>query len=167
MSSGTLLQVNRSRGGLPKRAVSGVVALSSDGVEGDWQRNREVHGGPDKAVLMLAIEVVRDLAAKGFPVAAGSLGENLTVEGLDPSLWRHGQRYRIGATAVIELTKLRQPCVNLNRYGPAIKQEIYDLRCKDGDYTSPYWARGGFYARVIQIGLVAAGVPVVLESDIA
>lgn len=165
--TGTLLQVNRSKGGLPKRPVSGVVMLDSNGIEGDWQRDRLHHGGPNRAVLMLAAEVLDDLAGKGFPVVAGSLGENLTVQGLDPVLWRMGQRYRIGATALIELTKLRTPCVNLNRYGPLIKKEVYDDRCHEGDFTSPHWARGGFYARVIESGLVAAGVPVILESDIA
>jgi MOSC domain-containing protein YiiM len=165
--TGTLLQVNRSKGGLPKRAVAGIVTLDSAGIEGDWQRDRRHHGGPNQAVLMIAVEVLEDLAARGFPVIAGSLGENLTLRGLDPTLWRMGQRYRIGETAVIELTRLRQPCANLNRYGAPIRQEIYDELCQAGDFTSPRWARGGFYARVVETGLIAAGVPVILESDIA
>ena len=165
--SGTLLQINRSRGGIPKLPVSGLVTIDEAGVEGDWQTNRKVHGGPDKAVLMIAAQVIRALAGQGFPIIPGSLGESLTVEGLDPHLWRAGQRYRIGETAVIELTKLRQPCATLDRYGPPIKKEIYDAQCRDGDVLAPHWAYGGFYARVLHAGLIAAGAPVVLESDIA
>src|SRR5688572_18516648 len=45
---GTIVQVNVSGGGMPKRAVSGGVRVTVDGVEGDWQRNRKYHGGPNR-----------------------------------------------------------------------------------------------------------------------
>ena len=167
MSEGVLRQISRSDGGLPKRAVAGPVMVGREGVEGDRHRNRRVHGGPDKAVLMIAGEFVDGLAARGFPVCAGALGENFTVSGLDPHMWRAGQRYRVGQDAVIELTKLRTPCANLNAYGPATKAELYDAACKAGDITSPCWANGGFYARVIRPGMIQAGDAVVLESDVA
>src|SRR5579862_1967080 len=93
---GTLIQINRSNGGLPKRAVASSVLIGADGVEADRHRNMLVHGGPDKAVLMVAAEFIDALAARGFPVSYGALGENLTVAGFDPHLWRAGQRYRIG-----------------------------------------------------------------------
>jgi MOSC domain-containing protein YiiM len=154
MSHGTLLQINRSNGGMPKRAIEGPVAIGSLGVEGDVQRNTMVHGGPDQAVLMIASESIADLVANGFPVYAGALGENLTVSGLDPESWRAGQRYRVGGEVVIELTKLRKPCLNLDVYGPAIKAEL--LR----------GARGGYYARVIRTGFAVAGEAVTLESSV-
>ncbi len=72
-----------------------------------------IHGGPKQAVLMASAEVIDDLAARGFPVYYGAIGENLTVSGLDPHMWRAGQRYRVGMDAVIELTKRRTPCLNL------------------------------------------------------
>jgi MOSC domain-containing protein YiiM len=165
--TGVLAQINRSNGGLPKLPVPTPVMLNRDGIEGDRQRNLQLHGGPDKAVLMIAAESVDSLIARGFRVFYGALGENLTVSGLDPHLWRPGQRYRLGADAVIELTTLRKPCINLDVYGPPIKPELYDVRCKDGDIASPYWAHGGFYARVIHPGLLFHGVPIILESDVA
>lgn len=164
---GVLQQINRSNGGMPKRAIPHPVMLNSEGVEGDRQRNLQVHGGPAKAVLMIAAELIDALAARGFPIYYGAMGENLTVSGLDPHQWRAGQRYRIGADAVIELTKLRTPCINLDVYGPPIKAEIYDAQCKAGDVASPRWAHGGFYARVIHGGLLFPGAPVILESDAA
>jgi MOSC domain-containing protein YiiM len=165
--SGALRQVNRSNGGLPKFAIPSPVMLHSDGVESDRHRNPQVHGGPDKAVLIMAAELIDSLAARGFPVFYGALGENLTISGLDPHQWRSGQRYRIGTHAVIELTMLRTPCTNLDVYGPPMKSALYDARCSSGDITSPRWANGGFYARVIRPGLLFSGAPVILESDVA
>jgi len=163
---GRLVQISRSNGGMPKRAVAGPVAIGREGVEGDRHLNPKYHGGPDKAVLMIAEELVESLASRGFPVYAGALGENFTVRGFDPNLWRAGQRYRVGNDVVIELTTLRQPCLNLNVYGPEIKAELYDAQCKKDDVDSPKWALGGFYARVIRPGITIAGVPVVHESDV-
>jgi MOSC domain-containing protein YiiM len=164
---GLLKQVSRSNGGLPKRAVPQPVFMDSTGVAGDRHRDLKHHGGPDKAVLMIAAELIDALAGRGFPVYYGSLGENLTVSGLDPHLWRAGQRYRIGEDAVIELTKLRTPCANLHVYGPPIKAELYDAQCDADDVTSRHWAHGGFYARVVRPGLLNPGAPVTLQSDLA
>ena len=141
--------------------------MSDAGVEGDRQRNLKVHGGPNKAVLMVSAEFLDELAGIGYPVVYGSLGENLTVAGLDRTLWRQGQLYRVGPDAVIELTTLRSPCLNLDVFGPAIKRELYDLHCRAGDVTSPNWAKGGFYARVVRSGLVMEGAAVELVSDVA
>jgi MOSC domain-containing protein YiiM len=165
--TGILKLINRSPGGLPKRAVHGPVMLSEISVEGDRWRNPVIHGGPKKAVLMASAEFIDELAARGFPVFYGAIGENLTVSGLDPHMWRPGQRYRLGKEAVIELTTLRTPCLNLDVYGPAIKSELYDAQCKAGNIASPRWAHGGFYARVIRPGMIQAGDAVILESDIA
>lgn len=167
MPSGILEQINRSPGGLPKRAILGPVQLTEAGVEGDWQRNRKFHGGPDKAVLMIAAEVLDDLTALGFQVSAGSLGENLTVSGLNPAHWRSGQRYGIGEDCVIELTTLRVPCDQLTPFGNRIQAELYDAKCKAGNPESPLWARGGFYARVVHGGLLVPGARVELLSDMA
>jgi len=160
---GRLLQINTSKGGLPKVPVAEPVQLSHVGVPGDMQRNLKYHGGPDKAVLMLASEVLDELRAKGFPVVAGSLGENLTVAGIDPKNWRSGQRWRVG-DAVIELTTLRQPCKHLYPYGTKIGKELWQKGAVPG---SEVWGFGGFYARVVQAGEIAEGAPVLLVSDVA
>jgi len=165
--TGRLVQINRSPGGLPKRPVEGPLMVTREGLEGDRHRNLKYHGGPNKAVLMIAAENLEELKDRGYRIVAGSLGENLTVEGLDFRRWRAGQRYRIGEDLVIELTTLRTPCLNLDVYDPAIKAELYDARCKAGNPDTPRWARGGFYARIVHEGLVVAGAPVTLESEMA
>jgi MOSC domain-containing protein YiiM len=134
--------------------VEGPVMVNFPGIEGDEHRNREIHGGPNKAVLMIASEKLDELVAKGFPVYPGALGENLTVRGLDPREWHTGQRFRIGDQVVVELTKLRQPCVNLHVYGRPIVKELLDAENKPG----------GFYARVIVPGPISPGLAIIEQT---
>jgi len=163
--TGRIIQINISGGGMPKRAIASG-NLTTAGFEGDSWAHPQLHGGPGKAVLMIAGETVELLRAKGFPVYPGALGENLTTEGLLPARWRMGQQYMVGE-AIIELTTLREPCSGLNVYGPSIKKEIYDSLVKAGNPDTPRWALGGFYARVVHPGLVFPGTVISLLSELA
>ena len=153
---GTIVQLSTSLGGLPKRAVSGGRFISFDGVEGDRQAHPEIHGGEIQAVLIIAAEVVDQLVEKGYPVFYGALGENLTTRGIKICDLRIGDQLRAGG-ATLEITKPRSPCLQLDVYGPAIKQEIYDTLVKKRDPSSPHWGMSGFYTRVITPGPVGAG----------
>ena len=106
---------------------------------------------------------VREVMTQDCPVVDGNSNLQTFV---DEHLLRTGQRYRVGS-AVIELTKLRAPCATQDIYGPEIKREIYDKQVRDGDHTSPRWALGGFYAAVVQAGLVRVGDEIMLESEMA
>lgn len=155
---GIIHQVSVSRGGIPKLAVPASFAHPL-GLEGDDQRNKKYHGGPLQALLLVSLEDLDGLHAAGFPVSPGALGENLTITGVDFRQLRAGMRFRAGA-AVIELTKLRQPCATLDIYriaGQRIQPLLYDAQAKLGDPASPVWARGGFYAAVTQPGLIRQG----------
>lgn len=149
---GSIVGVNISRGGVPKHPIDEDF-LSPLGIEGDLHAHPQFHGGPRQAVLLICSEVIEELAAKGYPVYHGALGENLTIRGIDHRQLRSGQRFRAGQ-AVIELTKVRVPCNTLDVYGPAIKSEIYDSEVKAGNTTSPKWARSGFYAAVVETGAI-------------
>ncbi len=127
--------------------------ITAMGLAGDAHAHPNIHGGPLKAVLILASETVDELKAHGYPVFYGALGENLTTRGLDRRELRIGQQLRAGV-ALIEITKVRVPCATLDIYGPEIKNEIYDERVKAGDPASPRWGMSGFYARVLQPGAV-------------
>src|SRR3990170_6502019 len=109
MSDGRLLQVNVSPGGVPKRAVASA-RVTSAGVEGDRQRELTVHGGPHRAVSILGIEAIRRVAAEGHPIAPGTTGENLTVEGFDVSSLPPGTRLAIGDDVELELAEAAGPC---------------------------------------------------------
>ena len=162
---GTVVQINVSRGGLPKRPVTEAV-LTPLGLEGDAQAHPEIHGGPLQAVLLITAEVVDELTMRGYPIYYGAMGENLTTRGLDRRLLRVGQRFRVGS-ALIELTKVRGPCLQLDIYDPAIKPEVYDSQVKAGDTSSPRWAMSGFYAAVIHTGVIHANDIITLESELA
>ena len=149
---GIILQVNISRGGIPKHAVPEAV-ITPLGLEGDSCAHPNIHGGPNQALLLICSETIQHLAALGYPVFNGALGENITTAGLDRNSMRLGQRFRLGS-AMIELTKVRGPCSTLDVYGPSIQREIYDKSVKAGDTASPRWGMSGFYARVLQPGIV-------------
>jgi len=162
---GTIIQINISRGGVPKRPIpEGVVTPL--GLEGDLCAHPEIHGGPRQAVLLIAAETVDDLIARGYPLYYGALGENLTPRGLDRRQLRIGQRLRAGG-ALLEITKTRGPCSTLDVYGPTLQREIYDAKIKAGDHTSPRWGMSGFYASVIQPGPVRTNDIIVVESTLA
>jgi len=152
---GTIIQVSVSLGGLPKRAVSEGF-ISPAGLEGDVHAHSVIHGGPDKAILLIAAEVVDDLAVRGYPVFYGALGENLTTRGIRVRDLRIGDRIRAGG-ALLELTGPRGPCTALHIYGESIKKEIYDPAVKALDTASPRWGLSGFYASVLEPGPVGAG----------
>lgn len=149
---GTIVQINVSLGGLPKRATAEGF-ITPLGIAGDLHAHPAIHGGPDKAVLIIGSEVVDELAARGYPVFYGALGENLTTRGISVRDLRVGDQLRAGS-ALLEITEPRGPCSALIVYGESIKQEIYDTRVKARDAKSPRWGLSGFYARVLQPGLV-------------
>jgi len=152
---GTIIQVNVSRGGLPKGPVA-QARIGRTGLEGDAQAHPEVHGGPRKAVLLIAAEVVDELVARGYPVFYGALGENLTTRGLDLRGLKPGDRLRAGS-ATLEITRTRTPCGQLDVYGPALKADLYDAQVEAGDSGSPRWGWSGFYMSVVEEGVVAPG----------
>lgn len=158
-----IVQVSRSRGGVPKRGVPQAM-ITTLGLEGDAWAHPNIHGGPTQRILVIAAEVVDELAARNFPVFYGALGENLTVRGVALESLRAGQTWRAG-DAILELTKVRVPCATLDVYGPGIQREIYDAAVKRGDTTSPLWARSGFYASVRRPGMVSPGAPFELISE--
>ncbi len=162
--SASILQINVSPGGIPKRPIpSGVV--TSLGIVGDGHNNPQVHGGPRQAILIITSEGIDELKQQGFALYHGALGENLTTRGLDRRSLRIGQRYRIGEV-LLEITKVRSPCQTLNPY-PGIQKAIYDEDVKDGNHTSPRWCLSGAYASVLRAGTIRPGDSIQLLDEIA
>jgi MOSC domain-containing protein YiiM len=163
--SASVLQINVSPGGIPKRPIpAGVV--TSLGIAGDKQAHPLIHGGPRQAILIITSEGIDELKRQGFPLYHGALGENLTTRGLDRSWVRIGQRYRVG-TVLLEITKLRSPCETLSPYGPGIQNAVYDQEVKAGNPASPRWGLSGFYASVLQAGTIHPGDPIQLVDETA
>ena len=150
--TGSILQINISRGGIPKLPIP-EATVTRQGIQGDSCAHPQFHGGPNQALLLICSEAIAELQAKGYPLFHGALGENLTTVDLDRRQMRAGQRYRIGEV-FIELTRVRAPCATLDVYGPGLKAEIYDKQVKAGDPSSPRWAASGFYAAVVKPGVI-------------
>ncbi len=153
--TGSIVQINISPGGVPKRPIP-EAEVTPEGIRGDAWAHPQIHGGPNQAVLLITSEGLDELMAQGYPVFAGALGENLTTSGLDRRQMRLGQRFRIGEV-MLEITKMRSPCTTLDVYGPSIKQAVYDREVKAGDASSPRWGLAGFYLRVVHSGTVRPG----------
>jgi MOSC domain-containing protein YiiM len=156
-NTGIIFQINISNGGVPKLGLrrAQVAAL---GVEGDRQRNMQVHGGPDRALCLYSVERILSLQAEGHPIFPGSIGENLTLSGLDWSEVKPGVRIRLGSQVLIEVTSYTTPCNNIAEsftglnYG-RVSQNAF-----------PGWSR--LYSRVLQEGRLNVGdkVEIVREA---
>lgn len=150
--TGRLVQINVSAGGVPKRPVARgrVTAL---GLEGDAHRNAELHGSPDRALCLFALEQIEALRAEGHPVEPGALGENLTVAGLEWASIAPGDRFQVGERVVIEVTRFTHPCTNVRS---AFRGGHYG---RVSQTRHPGWSR--VYARVLAPGEIEPGDPIV------
>src|SRR4051812_40525961 len=79
---GRVVAVNTSRGGVPKLPLPEAY-VGELGLEGDEHRNMVSHGGPLRAVCLLAQEVIDRVRAEGNPIASGTTGENVTTQGIE------------------------------------------------------------------------------------
>jgi MOSC domain-containing protein YiiM len=73
-----------------------------------------------RQVHLIGAELFDELAASGFDVGAGMLGENIATRGIDLMALPLLTRLRIGADAVVELRGVRHPCVLLDRMMPGL-----------------------------------------------
>src|SRR4051812_23302941 len=106
---GVVASINVSDGGVPKRRVAGVQVFRS-GLQHDAQRNRKIHGGPDRAVCLYSLERIHGLQREGHPIDIGTAGENVTIEGLDWGLMAPGVKARLGKEVLLEITSFTNPC---------------------------------------------------------
>lgn len=67
-----------------------------------------------RQVHLIHAELHDELRAKGFEVTAGTMGENITTRDVDLLGLPTGARLHLGDEAVIEVTGLRAPCVQLD-----------------------------------------------------
>jgi MOSC domain-containing protein YiiM len=155
--NGHIFQLNCSDGGVPKLAVREAV-LTPTGLIGDRQAHPKIHGGPERALCLFALEHILALQAEGHPIYPGSVGENVTVAGLDWATLTPGQRLALGEEVLIEITSYAGPCQNIQ--ASFVDHEFKRISQK----IHPGQAR--LYARVLQTGRLAVGQTVrVLESN--
>lgn len=139
-----------SNGGVPKTPIP-EARVTRLGLEGDRQKNRKHHGGPDRALCLYSQERIEALRAEGHPIEPGSTGDNLTLVGVDWDAMVPGIRLRCG-TATLEVASYTVPCRTIRR---SFADERFVRISQD---LHPGWSR--VYARVLEEGTVRAGDPV-------
>lgn len=140
---------------IAKQVVGGPVQVYAEGLAGDEQGDRRVHGGPDKAVHWYASEhypLWRDeLGSRPILDAPGAFGENLSTRGVTEADICLGDRLRVGS-ALLEVSQARQPCWKLNdRFViPDMARRVQQT------------LRTGWYCRVLEPGSLQAGDAITL-----
>ncbi|MBM3449479.1 MAG: MOSC domain-containing protein [Armatimonadetes bacterium] len=79
-----------------------------------------------RQVHLIHAELHDELRAKGFVVAPGEMGENVTTRGIDLLALPAGTLLRLGDEAVLEVTGLRNPCSQLDNFQPGLMAAVLD-----------------------------------------
>ena len=133
-----------------KQARAGRIGITENGITGDEQADRRVHGGPEMAVHLYPLDhsefwrkTIGDHELLDDP---GAFGSNLAVKGVTEEKVFIGDRFRIGSS-LLEVSQPRQPCWKIeHRF--AVKGMVAAI-LKSG--------RCGWYFRVLETGHAAAG----------
>lgn len=147
---------------LSKPAALSIRLLAGRGVEGDAHagitvkhRSRVARDPTQpnlRQVHLIHAELHDELRGRGFDLAPGEMGENITTRGIDLLALPTGARLRLGAEAIVEITGLRNPCIQIDRFQQGLMQAVLD-RDIDGNLIR----KAGVMAVVIRGGDVRVG----------
>ena len=137
MTTGTVLAVHRSGSHtFSKFEEDAITLVEGLGVEGDAHAGATVKHrsrvkrdptAPNlRQVHLLHAELFDELVARGFPVFPGELGENITTRGIDLLALPAGTRLVLGREAEVELTGLRNPCSQIDRFQAGLMAAVLD-----------------------------------------
>lgn len=115
-----------------------------------------------RQVHLIQAELFDELGAKGFVVHPGDLGENITTSGLDLLALPTGARLHLGASAIVEITGLRNPCIQIDGFQKGLMAATLD---KDAD--GKLVRKAGIMSVVITGGDVRPGDAVGVELPTA
>ena len=155
------------RHGFSKAVVPEIRLLAGLGVDGDAHQGVTVKHRSRVArdptqpnlrqVHLLHAELFVELAAQGFAIEPGDVGENVTTSGLDLLALPQGARLRLGS-ALVEVTGLRNPCLQLDRFQPGLMAATLDRDAQGGLVR-----KAGVMAIVLEDGTVHAGDAIEVE----
>jgi len=142
--------------------------IAGEGVEGDAHRGVTVKHRSRVArdptqpnlrqVHLIHAELHDELAAKGFVLTPGLIGENITTRGVDLLGLPKGAVVRLGSDAVVEVTGLRNPCYQLDELRPGLM-----AACLGRDAAGEPVRKAGIMGIVLDGGEVRAGDVIVVE----
>jgi MOSC domain-containing protein YiiM len=160
---GKVIAVARSGGHTFSKPVQPSIWLVAGlGVEGDAHTGATVkHRSRVKRaplepnlrqVHLMHAELHDELRARGFDVQPGDMGENVTTRDLDLLALPTGTRLHLGVDAIVEVTGLRDPCVQLDRFQDGLMKAVLDR-----DAQGRLVRKSGIMSVVVAGGEVRAG----------
>jgi len=145
-----------------------IVLVAGIGVDGDAHRGATVKhrsrvkkdpAQPNlRQVSLIHRELFDELRKQGFDVHPGDIGENVTTEGVDLLGLPTGTRLHLGADAVVEVTGLRNPCVQIDRFQQGLMSALLGR-----DAEGRLIRKAGVMSVVITGGEVRPGDPIRVE----
>ena len=151
-----------------KPNLDSIRLLTGLGIEGDMHSGKTVKhrsrvakdpNQPNlRQVHLIHAELHDELRAAGFDVLAGQMGENVTTRGIDLLALPTGTRLRLGETAVVEVTGLRNPCTQLDHFQSGLMKAVLG-RDEQGNLIR----KAGVMGIVLEDGEVRPGDPISFE----
>ena len=151
-----------------KDVVEAVRLVERLGVEGDAHAGATVQHRSRKRwrpelpnlrqVHLLHVELLEELRGQGYDVGPGRIGENVLTRGVDLLALPTGALLRLGDSAAVEVTGLRNPCVQMDRFADGLMEAVL-RREEDGTLVR----LAGVMAVVRQGGEVRPGDEVAVE----
>lgn len=142
-----------------------ITLIAGIGVEGDGQAGERVQhrsrvrANPDqpnlRQVHLMPAELFAEVVEAGFTVEPGDLGENITATGIDLIRLPKGTRLRLGDEAEIEITGLRHPCAQIERFQEGLLAQVVG---KDAEGTTV--CKAGVMSIVLTGGIIRPGDPI-------
>jgi len=161
--SAVVLSVNRdSAHRFTKPSCEAITLLEGLGVAGDAhlgvtvQHRSRVAADPTqpnlRQVHLIHSELFAEVAAVGFTLRPGDMGENVTTAGIDLLALPRGARLLIGPDALIEVTGLRNPCAQINAFEPGLLKTMVGH-----DDKGRVIRKAGIMGIVLQSGVIRPG----------
>ena len=151
-----------------KRTCDRITLLAGLGVEGDAhcgatvQHRSRVARDPTqpnlRQVHLVHEELYEELGTRGFAVVPGQIGENVTTRGVDLLALPTDTELHIGATAIVRITGLRNPCTQLDGLQRGLMSAVLE-RAADGALVR----KAGVMGVVVVGGTVAPGDAIVVR----
>jgi MOSC domain-containing protein YiiM len=151
-----------------KDVVPSIVLIAGQGVEGDAhlgelvKHRSRAESNPMlpnlRQVHLIHVELFAELAGKGFVIGPGQMGENVTTGKIDLLALPTRTRLHLGDEAVVELTGLRNPCIQLEQMMPGLMKAVLDR-----DIEGRLVRKAGVMAVVLTGGTVRTGDRIKVE----
>ena len=129
--------------GYLRHPITEAMLIEGYGIDGDRKG-----GHPKRNLNVMDDFTLAELADEGYPTGTGTLGENITLSGINLRTLSQGTQLRLGDEAIIALGRLREPCEQLTPLDERMPASVEE--------------RVGWMCRVVKSGRIKVGDPVTI-----